>query len=331
MTELQFEQIPMEGLGEFFAWIHQDHLPASPKQMEAWFRGQVEHPALGWIARRLSLGSHALLGAYALRYPGKIGVLSGLRVATGVTPDEAGEWLKIILQQTAELGCDLIQIILDEPRYGLRYYLQAAGMKHAATLLQMGIDLSLGESLLLREEGVWNTQENEASRMGDKTGEQRDPSLSIEWEPYQATETARWLQMLERSYVESSDCPELNGLRKIDDTWQGYASAANHQLQEWWLLRIDGLDAGCLLLTEQGAGQWELTYMGIAPEFRGRGLGSTMLEYAKTRIHAVQGTFLHLAVDYRNHFAIEVYRRAGLHALQEMDAWIWKASFPTDE
>jgi len=56
----------------------------------------------------------------------------------------------------------------------------------------------------------------------------------------------------------------------------------------------------------------ELVYLGLAPEARGRGVGSTMLRQAMQLILADQKRRFSLAVDSRNEPALRLYYRFGM-------------------
>jgi ribosomal protein S18 acetylase RimI-like enzyme len=65
-----------------------------------------------------------------------------------------------------------------------------------------------------------------------------------------------------------------------------------------------------VLLSPGEEGTWEVSYLGLIPEARGRGLGRASLSHAlnQSRPHANR---LELAVDIRNAPAEALYRRSG--------------------
>ena len=59
-----------------------------------------------------------------------------------------------------------------------------------------------------------------------------------------------------------------------EEVLSGYRTTGVFDPQRWLLVRQDGEDVGCLLLADHPtSSQWELVYMGLVPEVRGRGLG----------------------------------------------------------
>ena len=74
---------------------------------------------------------------------------------------------------------------------------------------------------------------------------------------------------LERSYVDTLDCPELCGLRVVDDVLESHRSVGVFDPGMWWLVMAEDEPEGCMLLSacpEQNA--VELVYLGISPRLR---------------------------------------------------------------
>ena len=79
------------------------------------------------------------------------------------------------------------------------------------------------------------------------------------------------------------DCARrLNGVRDIDDVVNGYQATGVFCPEKWQFVRSDGRDVGVLLLADHPkAKHWELMYMGLIPEVRGRGWGRQITRYAQ--------------------------------------------------
>jgi ribosomal protein S18 acetylase RimI-like enzyme len=74
-------------------------------------------------------------------------------------------------------------------------------------------------------------------------------------------------------------------------------------------------DVGCLLLAEHtGSASWELVYMGLLPEARGMGFGTSLVRYAQWLTGRAGYARLVLAVDASNGPAISCYSEAGFLA-----------------
>lgn len=136
----------------------------------------------------------------------------------------------------------------------------------------------------------------------------------------------RLLLALERSYIDTRDCPELCGMRSLEDVLESHRSVGVLDPTLWWLIENRDGPQGCLLLSaapEQDS--VELVYLGLAPAVRGMGLGAKLLAFGLRHLYDtvlapegvsghphVQGTGgVTCAVDTRNAPAMRLYRRAG--------------------
>ena len=102
----------------------------------------------------------------------------------------------------------------------------------------------------------------------------------LTFEPYRAEHPEEFHATLERTYEGTLDCPEVNGVRSIDEVIRGHRVQGKYDPSRWWLARHDGEPAGVLLLIEQGEGEYDVAYMGLVPSCRRRGLGGEILLHA---------------------------------------------------
>ncbi len=132
----------------------------------------------------------------------------------------------------------------------------------------------------------------------------------------------QWSQLLERTYVDTRDVPELNGLRDIESTLEGYASAIEGVPKTWWAVRSKGVNIGCLLLTPTARKGCEITYLGLIPEWRGQGVSKVVMNFVRDWAieSGIEG--LTLAVDLRNIPAIRLYQSCGFVTQRFVQAWI---------
>ena len=137
-------------------------------------------------------------------------------------------------------------------------------------------------------------------------------AADLEFEDFAASQRSRLAQLLERTYVGTLDCPGLNGIRHIDDVIDGYQATGVFQPQHWKFVRHEDRDVGVLLLTDHpGPQHWEIVYMALVPEARGRGWGQQICRQA-LRLAAVAGQLrVVLAVDQKNSPALLMYEQAG--------------------
>jgi ribosomal protein S18 acetylase RimI-like enzyme len=119
-------------------------------------------------------------------------------------------------------------------------------------------------------------------------------------------------QTLLATYDGTLDCPEVNGVRSIDEVITGHRAQGRHDPRRWWLARASSEPVGVLLLTDVGICEgWDLSYLGVVPQARRRGLGKELLAKALFEAKAAEAGQLTLAVDKRNQPAVDLYRQAG--------------------
>jgi len=122
------------------------------------------------------------------------------------------------------------------------------------------------------------------------------------------------LEALDRSYLETLDCPELCGLRDTADVLESHRSTGDWNPRLWWLVFKHGQPHGCVLFNrvpEQGS--VELVYLGLSPDLRGTGLGLKLMVLGLESAIRTDATQVTCAVDLRNAPALKLYGRLGFH------------------
>ncbi|MGS2744956.1 GNAT family N-acetyltransferase [Halomonas sp. LS-001] len=133
-------------------------------------------------------------------------------------------------------------------------------------------------------------------------------------------------RQIERS---SLDCPELQGVLTTQEALQGFYRQDIHAPEQWYLVRYQKEDAGLLLLAPHPeANNWELMYMGLAPTWRGHGLGRQVVNEALRKAKEAGMKEVILAVDQRNTPAQRLYENHGFETRTTcaVHAWISKQS-----
>ena len=127
-------------------------------------------------------------------------------------------------------------------------------------------------------------------------------------------------QTLLRTYEATLDCPEVNGVRGIEEVLEGHRAQGAFDPRRWWLVwprdrrdaSANGQPVGVLMMTQMPeSGDWEVSYMGVVPEGRRRGFGREMLLYALCEARADDVPSVTLSVDARNQPAWKLYRALG--------------------
>jgi ribosomal protein S18 acetylase RimI-like enzyme len=117
---------------------------------------------------------------------------------------------------------------------------------------------------------------------------------------------------MERSYIETLDCPELCGLRDTADVLTSHRATGSFDPTLWWIVEIDGSAEGLMLFNPcPDQASVELVYLGLSPKARGRGLGARLLRMGLGHLAARREPTITCAVDERNEPALRLYRAHG--------------------
>lgn len=140
------------------------------------------------------------------------------------------------------------------------------------------------------------------------------------------------LRVLDESYVETRDCPELCGMRATSDILASHYATGVFDPSLWFVVFIKdrhGAErpAGCMLLNrviEQRA--LELVYVGLSKNARGRGIGAKLMDLALASAAEPRIDAITCAVDCRNLPALRMYDRFGFGAIGRRRAFVRNVS-----
>jgi ribosomal protein S18 acetylase RimI-like enzyme len=128
---------------------------------------------------------------------------------------------------------------------------------------------------------------------------------------------------LERSYEETLDCPELCGLREMDDVIDSHRATGEWRAALWRLVLVDGQAEGCMLLNHCAEQRSvELVYLGLSAALRGRGLARMLLAQGLSDAAVLGVGSVTCAVDRRNAPAMRLYRAAGFEEFGGRSAYV---------
>ncbi|AGA31596.1 GNAT family N-acetyltransferase [Singulisphaera acidiphila] len=190
------------------------------------------------------------------------------------------------LEDLRSRGFRIVQALLDEsaPRQGAAD-LEGGGMPHVTDLVYL-------------ERATTPPLEVSASLP------------AIEWLGYGPAVETEFRAVLQATYIDSLDMPELEGIRSLDDILASHRAAGRFVADRWRVGRFVGEpEAGAILLLSElpDRDAWEVAYLGLTPAARGRGLGRAMLAQALAMAAAEYVPRLELAVDVRNRPATQLY------------------------
>ncbi|HVU89037.1 MAG TPA: GNAT family N-acetyltransferase [Pirellulales bacterium] len=236
-----------------------------------------------FVARRAG----ELIGAvWAQVLPGRVASVWPAVVQEGVPDAISDGLLAALVQWLGGQEVRVAQTLLAVDASQQRAQLAARGFLHLADLLYM---VSLAADFPARE-----------------------PETRLQFDAAMPAETARLAGILERTYEQTLDCPQLNDVRDVNDVLAGYRTCGTFDPQRWLIARTGASDVGCLLLTDHAAlDQWEIVYAGLVPEARGQGYGLMMARHAQRLSRVAGRARLVLAVDAANAPAVKMYERAG--------------------
>ena len=145
-----------------------------------------------------------------------------------------------------------------------------------------------------------------------------EPGIPPDSLGYSAETHARFVAVVADSHRGSLDCPALRGDQTAEQDVASWRATGRFSPHLWRLVRVDGRDAAVSVAAahDDGAAA-ELLYLGVSPEFRGRGLGAAL---TTDLLHAASAgglTEVRLAVDRANGPAVAVYERLGFRRIGE--------------
>jgi ribosomal protein S18 acetylase RimI-like enzyme len=203
-------------------------------------------------------------------------------------------------------------------------WLQQQGARLAQCLLSPE-DVSLGAPLLRNGFSRVTT----LSYLSQEKSPPRDssPPSSLRFEPYDSSNPQVFHDTLKLTYEATLDCPEVNGVRTVEEVIDGHRAQGEFDPGLWWLAREGGKPVGVLMLIATHPGEaWEVAYMGVVAEERHRGFGAGLLHHARALAHAAGVPRITLCVDDRNGPASRLYRRMGFERYDSRAVFlqVWK-------
>jgi ribosomal protein S18 acetylase RimI-like enzyme len=132
--------------------------------------------------------------------------------------------------------------------------------------------------------------------------------------------------LLDETYVDTLDCPELCGVRETSDVLESHKRVGTFDAGLWFIVRKDRVPRGCILLNPNpDARSVELVYLGLAKSLRGQGVARQLLHDALLRLcEKHTGWTFACAVDRRNTPAIKLYESIGMRVFGERAALVRK-------
>ena len=135
-----------------------------------------------------------------------------------------------------------------------------------------------------------------------------EPDSLLNFRPYSDVGETAFAAILERTYIGTLDLPETTVDRPAVQQLEGYRHGQPDP-PHWY--SVEGVDfgpVGVVMLSELPLpGVWEIGYLGLVPEARGRGWGRSLLRWAIAQAGRAGIREVGLSVDGRNEPAIRLY------------------------
>ena len=242
--------------------------------------------------------------------------LCGAMVCLGVPGASAMVW-----PPQAISAVNLVDIEDQLLEYGMQWLRQLGTRLVQALLLPTESDLA---KPLLRS-GFTHVTNLEYLRHTLRLLDERPPSKESRYVfiAYSTCDRDIFNQTLLATYCDTLDCPEVNGVRDIQEIIEGHRSQGIHDPERWWLAFDNGQPAGVLLLTDvpEWSG-WDVSYIGVVPSFRRKGLGTALTRKALFEARSAGAAQLTLALDIRNTPASQLYRSQGFTPFDERQVYL---------
>jgi len=274
--------------------------------------------------------ARTLASAYLVEYPGELASLVGPWVDSyqPLEGSQAGpEVVESLIKVARRWGVELVQAVIEDDSPFSRESLHAAGLRKLSSLYQMTADFPFDD---------WDATDD-LELIDGLIDHPESVGIRLVWRRYSPSDQAEWIDWMDATYEQTADCPELNGLRATKSTLEGYLAGSGLNQGgldriQWWaafdgpdrsndLRGIDSKIVTAFMLNDLGGNAWELSYMGVVPEHRGRGLGDATLHRALQQARKLDANRITLAVDCRNSIAVQMYQRHSFQHLRSLEAW----------
>lgn len=263
--------------------------------------------ASGNLSPQGLLGTHRggrLVGAVLLQIqPGKTANVWPPRIVADEPASTALRLLEAACDRLAQHKVRIAQVQLPTDAGGDDTVLREVGFDHLTDLLY-----------LVAAEDKFPTQSPQSSLAFQS---------SLEFEPYSIDNHDRLTRIVDATYEQTRDCPQLDGVRQIEDVLAGYRATGTFDPSRWLIVRHAHEDIGCLLLSDHPEhGNWELVYMGVAARHRGHGWGIDIARHAQWLTRCACRRRLVLAVDAENDPGIAMYASVGFRAWERRAVYL---------
>jgi ribosomal protein S18 acetylase RimI-like enzyme len=283
---------PVERRGEALSLVLCDIAPSQRRDIAASLldsgAGQIELAGSGlFTAMR---GEQLRGAAWGQRQPGNTAVFWPPQLVPAESEQTAYLLAAATVRELNRAAVGMAQVLLPAADSGHVDVIKTVGFSHLADLMYL----------------AWETSQIAAPPIAG--GE-------LQFATYDQSQRDRLGALIERTYAGTLDCAALNDARSMDDVIDGYEATGVFRAENWLFVQHARQDIGVLILADHPQGRhWELVYMGLVPEARGRGWGQQITQHAQMLARQANVERIVLAVDAVNEPALRMYSLAGFQS-----------------
>jgi mycothiol synthase len=214
-----------------------------------------------------------------------------------------------------------------------REAVEDALLQHAAAWLQRR-GVRLGQALLTAEEARFGpalerngfkhiTDLRYLHHLLDLTPAAVNVPERLTYRTVDECDHAVFVSTLRLTYEGTLDCPEVAGARTVEETLEGHRAQGRYDPKRWWLASEGERPVGVLLLAEMPEWEaWDLSYVGLVPDSRGRGYGVELVRRALRTAWEHSAGQMTVSVDERNVPAVRLYEKMGFQTFDRRSVYL---------
>jgi len=202
------------------------------KVIDSWMALRKVYPGLRMVGARSMYDSGEILAAaYLCEYPGTLGVLMGpwvsKVVSSSLVDDPGVRSVRLLLDVGRTWGVELIQALSHRSltTTNLPETLGTSVEINSEALLRIRLQASGMQRLTLLHHLVLDLNTINCKHADEFLNKHMFNSL--QWNRFRRKDFEHWIAWLNGTYVDTLDCPELDGVRSTAMTLEGYWSMAN--------------------------------------------------------------------------------------------------------
>jgi ribosomal protein S18 acetylase RimI-like enzyme len=156
------------------------------------------------------------------------------------------------------------------------------------------------------------------------------PSARVDLEPWQETHFRDAVPIMRAAYHGGVEAEiharyhTLDGCQMVLDDILNQGSCGTLVADASALARDRGQGIGFVVVTEVAPRQGHLAQVAVLPEYQGRGIGQSLLEFCVSRLAELRFDTLSLIVSRSNDRALRTYQAIGFQSVLAFPAFVWE-------